>query len=208
MAHRATRTSSTATSSRSNERPARFHGRPRLNKRAQRRLIGLLVWLGSCGNCRISIIAPNSNALPDLWATRPAGCQSLFQLRCWSELGIPWRRIPLSPGGTGAAWMRRKSRALTRGFQIQARRGIKRSGLTVVGTGALAVAAYMFNWNIGFSGLSLAAFVLTSASHLYAVMTLDSHDPKPECPTCRLVLHIEGWHCSSCLKKYPATPPA
>jgi len=97
----------------------------------------------------------------------------------------------------------RWARGLSREYYINARRGIRRSGMLIIAFGVAALfVMYMGSPNF-LQGTTILGFLYSSLSHLVGISQIDRGGPVPECPTCRIPLTTHKYRCSACTKQYP-----
>lgn len=131
--------------------------------------------------------------MPCLSSQCHARRNSVPALRSLAELGIGPEEAP------GVA-MIAVVRKLRNEWLVAARRGIRWSGTLVVGSGALSLCAFYFDWV--WAVPSLLPFLFTGLNHLVAVWQLDRGVPVPECPQCRIALNVKNYKCGGCFKNF------
>ena len=97
------------------------------------------------------------------------------------------------------------ARTRTREYYINARRGIRKSGLLIIGFGFAAIAVLHLGLPNIVQGSAAVGFIYASISHLVGISQVDRGGPTPECPTCRIQLITHKYRCAGCSRQYPTS---
>ncbi|HVL47742.1 MAG TPA: hypothetical protein VM889_04210 [Candidatus Thermoplasmatota archaeon] len=104
-------------------------------------------------------------------------------------------------------------RSARKEWQIDAVRGMRRSGTIVVILGMVAILVLKVDlpspldaWFLPF--LSVGFFMIQGVQHLIAVWSLEKIAARPTCISCRIVLDVASYECPGCQRVYSAKPPA